>query len=434
MENQTPNHPQKPSHTLIDTLKAMWERVRAFFAMLGNLSPNTGRKRVLRPWHLKIGKKSANVNLSASEIDHLLQRHRDLQDVGKLATFAANFRLPESDFFASATQVERLMRYLLSQNPPWLHVSKVLAGGEPGQANMGQEVLWREQVTREIQEVTLFIPGERWRDLPLASLTMRTAKGIHEVWQARLIDQILPPTVMLDRCARGEILIPVRNNTKQRLDFDKIERTMEIETRRRVPIPIEQEGSDGQGGQLLYFLLDYSASMQGKGAILAMSVITATLRANLGQRETRYLYRRFAVSEEIYPPVIEPPIQARTLEEKDALLDMLLTTNFNGGATHINDALEVAVRDIEHLRRTESLEASILLVTDGQAHILESTALRIQRARVKVHTVMVVPVPNPELAALSESYTALDIAPDRILEPTQSPALPQQQAKQAYRI
>jgi hypothetical protein len=409
--------------------------VRAFFAFLGNLSPNTGRKRALRPWHLKIGKKSANVNLSPSEIDRLLQRHRDLQDVGKLATFAANFRLPESDFFADATQVERLIRYLLSQNPPWLHVSKVLAGGEPGQANAGQEVLWREQITRERQEVTLFIPGEAWRDLPLSSLTMRTAKGIHEVWQARLIDQILPPEVMVDRCARGEILIPVRNNIKQRLDFDKIERTMEIETRKRVPIPIEQEGSDGQGGQLLYFLLDYSASMQGKGAILAMSVIAATLRANLGQRETRYLYRRFAVSEEIYPPVIEPPIQARSLEEKDALLDRLLTTNFNGGATHINDALEVAVRDIEHLRQTESLEASILLVTDGQAHILESTALRIQRARVKVHTVMVVPVPNPELAALSESYTALDIAPDRVREQTQSPTLPQQpQPKQAYRI
>lgn len=407
--------PKRTNSTLlsiVELLRHLWQGIRAFFALLGDLSPKRGSKRKYRAWHLKTGKKKANVSLSDSEVDRLLQRHRDLQDVGSLATFAARFRLPESDFFARPNQVERLIRYLLGQNPPWLHISRVLAGGDPGNATQGQEVLWREQVTREMQDVTLFIPGETWRDLPLASLTMRPARGLHEVWQARLLDQILPPEVIIDRCARGEILIPVRHNTKQRLDFDRIERKMEVEVRRRVPVPIDSEGSDGQGGQLLSILLDYSASMQGKNAVLAMAVIMATLRANMGQKETRYLFRRFAVSEEIWPPVIEPPLQARTLEEKDALLETIMATNFNGGATHVNDALEVAIKDIEHLRKTEQLEASILLVTDGQAHILESTILRIRKARVKVHTVMVIRQPNPELESLSESYTMLDISPD----------------------
>lgn len=422
---------------VVELLKQLWQGLRALLALLASLRSKPGRNRKLRAWHLKLGKKSANIALSPSEVDRLLQRHRDLQDVGSLATFAARFRLPESDFFARPNHVERLMRYLLEQNPPWLHVSRVLAGGEPGQSTQGQETLWREQVTREIQEVTLFVPGETWRDLPLSSLTMRSAKGIHEVWQARLLDQILPPEVILDRCARGEILIPVRHNTKQRLDFDRVERKIEVEVRRRVPIPIDSEGDDGQGGQLLSILLDYSASMQGKSAVLAMAVITATLRANMGQKETRYLFRRFAVSEEIWPPVIEPPLQARTLEEKDALLETILATNFNGGATHVNDALEVAVKDIEHLRKTEKLEASVLLVTDGQAHILESTVLRIRKARVKVHTVMVLPQPNPELEALSESYTMLDISPDMQFDvkegASSSPSL-EPAPRRAYRI
>ena len=30
---------------------------------------------------------------------------------------------------------------------------------------------------------------------------------------------MLPPEVLLDRMNRGEVLIPVRNNTRQRLEF-----------------------------------------------------------------------------------------------------------------------------------------------------------------------------------------------------------------------
>jgi len=230
-------------------------------------------------------------------------------------------------------------------------------------------------------------------------------------------------------------LIPIRQGARQRLEFRPEERRLEITVRKRVPIPIDMEGGSGRGGQLLYFLLDYSASMQGKSAALAMAVIAATLRANMGQRDTRYLFRRYA--EELWPRTVEPPIQARTLAEKDRLLDIILSTNFNGAATHVNDALDVAVTDIQNLRREESLEASMLLVTDGRAEILESTRLKLLAAGVKVHSIMVVPEKNPSLEALSESFTALDISPD--LTPTHgnvpaSPVLPQPQSRRAFRI
>ena len=63
------------------------------------------------------------------------------------------------------------------------------------------------------------------------------------------------------------------------------------------------------------------------------------------------------------------------------------------------------------LRQTENLEAEILLVTDGRAELLESMALRLRESKVKLHTVMVTPETNPGLAALSESFMALDIPP-----------------------
>ena len=390
-----------------------WQKIlREWLALLAQVTPLGRRNRKSRPWHIRVGKQAANVKLSPSEIDHLLQRHRDLQDVGDLANVAANFRLPESDFFADPRHIERLMRRILQASPPWLSISRVLAGGEDGNAKAGAETLWREQITHEIENVTLFIPADSWRDLPLSSLTMRPAKTLHEVWKANLLEQVSPPEVIVDRYSRGEILIPNRNATRQRLEFQPVERRMEIERRKSIPIAIETEGAEGRGGQLLYVLLDYSASMRGKNAVLALATIMATVRANMGSRETRYLFRRFAVKEEIFPPVMEPPLQARTLSEKDALLAEILKTNFNGGATHVNDALDIAVADIEHLRREESLEASILLVTDGQAVLLESTRLRVLGARVKVHTVMVNPAPNPELSALSESYSTLDIPID----------------------
>ncbi len=417
---------------LKEILKPYWELLKAWLALLSEMFASSRKSRQLRPWHIRVGKRSGPAKLSPSDIDRLLQRHRDLQDVGKLATVAANFRLPESDFFSDRNHVERLMRYLLEQNPPWLHVSKVLAGGERGDTATGQETLMREQVVREARDVTLFIPCETWRDLPLSSLTMRPAKGIYEVWQGRMLDQILPPEVLVDRCARGEILIPIRHNIKQRLEFERIERRMTLEVRKAVPIPIDMDGSDGKGGQLLYILLDYSASMRGKSAVLALSVIMATLRANMGQRETRYLFRRFA--EEMSPSIVESPLQARTIVEKDALLDTILATNFNGSATGINDAIKVAVQDIANLRRSENLEASVLLITDGLAHIMESTGLSVCKERVKLHTVMVLPQPNAELAEISESFSMLDINPD-VVEPAE-PVIPTDapQPRNAYRI
>src|SRR5579859_7105637 len=167
-----------------------------------------GRRRKLRPWHLRIGRTRQTRILSRQEIVRLLQRHRDLQDFDKIAAFAARFRLPESDFFADPRQVERLMRCFLDENPPWLTISRPLPGGEPGTEADSQEILWREQEVRERREMTLFVPDEAWHDRPLASLTLQPARRLEEVWQARLLDQVLPPEILLDRFSRGEILVP----------------------------------------------------------------------------------------------------------------------------------------------------------------------------------------------------------------------------------
>ena len=390
------------------------------------------RGRAPRRWELRVGQKTQPLLLRQSDVDHLLQRHRDLKDMEKLAAVAGSFRLPESDFFADARQVERLIRRFLEENPPWLHVGKTPTGAEAIETGQDtpQEVVWRERVTREIQDVTLFVPSETWRDQPLASLTLRPARHLSEMRQASLLDQILPPTLLIDRLSRGEILIPNRNRIRQRLDFEAQARQIETVVSKPVAVPIETEGASGTGGQLLYILLDFSASMQGKSATLALSVITATLRANMGRRDARYLFRRYAQESDLWPREVEPPLQARGVAEKDALLDTILATNFNGGATHVNHALNIAVMDIENLRREENLEATLLLVTDGRAEMLESTSLRLRAANIKVHTVMVTPEPNPGLAALSESFTALDIRPDQPqstgerLPATAEPSLP----------
>jgi hypothetical protein len=422
----------------LQILMALLDLLRAWLALLAQIGGLLGRRRARehRPWRLRIAGRKQAAAPSQSEVDRLLQRHRDLKDIDKIATVSARFRLPESDFFADPRQIERLVRRFLEENPPWLFVSRVLSGGEQGAETHSQEVVWREQEVREIQDVTLFVPDESWRDKPLASLTLRPARSINEVWQARLLDQVLPPEILLDRCHRGEILIPVRNPIKQRLEFQPEEHRLEVTVRKPVPVPIEMEGGSGRGGQLLYFLLDYSASMQGKSAVLAMAVIAATLRANMGQRDTRYLFRRYAERDELWPRAVELPLQAGTVAEKDALMDTILATNFNGSATNVNDALAIAVTDIENLRRDALLEASLLLVTDGRAEIMESMRLRLRQAQVKVHTVMVTPEKNPGLEAISESFTALDIHPDLLpnRENASPPARSEGQPRRAFHI
>ena len=394
-------------------LRGLFTLLLAWLALLAEfLESLAKRSRLPRRWTIHLRPKGDAAALKDADLQRLLQRHSDLQDMQKLADFARSFHLPESDFFAQPDAVAKLMSDLLAANPPWLHVSKKLSGGDTGAENQGQQFLLREHIVREWQPVTLFIPDESWKDLPLASLTMRPIRNLEEVWQGRLLDQILPPEVLIDRSNRGEILIPVRHGRRLRLEFRTETRNMEIVVRKSVPVPIENEGDSGRGGQLLYVLLDYSASMRGKSAVLAAAAIAALLRANLGKGNTRYLFRRYALAEEIWPGWVEPPVQAQTLGEKDALLDTILATNFNGRATHVNDALNVAITDVENLRQAENLDAEILLVTDGIAEILAGTALRLRESRVVLHTVMVTPEPNPGLESVSESFTLLDIPTD----------------------
>jgi hypothetical protein len=401
---------------------ALLDLCRAWLALWTELSLALAPKRLraARPWRLKIGRRDRPVRMDEADLNRLLQRHRDLKDLQKIASLAFRFRVPESNFFADPLRVERLIRGFLERNPPWLHLSLVLECPGAGEGAGASEILWREQDVHERQQLTLLVPDESWRDRPLASRTLRPARTMSEVWQGRLLDQILPPEVLVDRRIRGEILVPLRQDSAQRLEFRAEERQIEIVTRRAVPVTIEAAGPSGSGAQLLYFLLDYSASMRGHSAVLAAAVIAATLRANMGLRNTRYLFRRYA--DDMWPLVVEHPVQAVSLAEKDALLDTILSTNFDGGATHVNDALGVAIADIERLRREQSPEASILLVTDGRAEIRESTALKVRASGVKIHTVMVRPERNPSLQAISESFTALNDSPD-LTDPASLPPL-----------
>ena len=415
-----PTSPQKfssqPAKTpTLSIIAILLDMLRAWLVRMHERNPlaQGKRARAHRPWQLRVSSLTPQqpVNLHQRDVDRLLQRHRDLKDMDKLAQVAGSFRLPESDFFADPQQVEKLIRHFLDEDPPWLHVGKIQSGGEGSEQGheAKQEVVMRERVTRATEDVTLFVPRENWRDQPLASLTMRPARFLGEMHHARLLDQILPPTVLIDRMSRSEILIPNRDRVRHRLEFEAQQRQMETVVTQPVEVPIETEGAGGTNGQLLYILLDASASMQGKNATLALGVIMAALRANMGRRDTRYLFRRYAEEENLWPREVEPPLQARTAREKDAFLDTILETNFNGGATHVNHALNVAVTDVDNLRRTENLEAQILLVTDGKAEMLESISLRLRAGGIKVHAVMVTPETNPGLQALAESFTALDI-------------------------
>ncbi|MCW3052524.1 MAG: von Willebrand factor type domain [Chthonomonadales bacterium] len=402
--------PQPSPTGSLSILLALLDKLLAFLTFLSQLLSANGRKRVRarRPWQIRIRGKQ-QMRLRRDDVERLIQRQQALKDLDKIAALSGSFRTPESSFFADPVQIEALIRRLLKENPPWLYLSRVLSGGEQGGGTHSSEMIYREQETREMQEVTLFIPDEVWRDKPLASLTMQPTRNLNEVWQARMLDQILPPTLLLDRHQRGEILIPVRQKQRQRLEFLPEQRSFEQIIRKQIPIPIETESGSGRGGQLLYFLLDSSASMRGQHATLAMTVIACVLRANMGQRDTRYLFRHF--SDEVWPPVLELPLQARTVQEKDRLFDTILTTNFNGIATHVNDALSIVLSDIAKLRREENLDAGVLLVTDGRSEIMPSTQQRFLEAHVLVHSVMVVPERNPSLEAFSETFTTLDITP-----------------------
>ena len=415
-----------PGKSFLQELK---EYIRAILETLVQLMKGSGprRKRKPRPWHIFLAAEGATqAPPPNARIEKMMDRHNALGDIKALAEFAQQFRLPESDFFGDPAQAERMMYRLLQENPPWLHLNRVLDGGEDSGANHSQELLYREQEIHVWEEVELFFPDESWKDRPLASHTMRPAKTLEEVWKGRLLDQVLPPEVIVDRWTRGEIMVPIHNPHKLRLDFRKELRRVEVVRRERVPIPIENDGGSTKGGQLLYILLDFSASMKGIGAVTSMAVIMAAIRCNMGQSGTRYLYRRYAQKDQLWPERLDPPLIASTLEEKDRLLTTILKTNFNGSATDVNDALTIASQDIESMRADGGPDAEILLVTDGRAEMLESTRLTLLRARVKVHTVMVIPEPNPGLEALSESFTALDFGIDidsPLLERHPHPAL-----------
>src|SRR5438067_7805767 len=109
-----PDPPSKnaPLLALVETLRALLKQWLLFLARLYGAF-GVRRHGPPRRWQLSIASVAQPTKKDAAAADRLLQKHRDLDDIDKLASVAARFRTPESDFFADAKQVERLMRHLL---------------------------------------------------------------------------------------------------------------------------------------------------------------------------------------------------------------------------------------------------------------------------------------------------------------------------------
>ena len=190
----------EPQESLVSkVLKAFKWAVIWWLTLFSEIGKSLNRKRLrqARPWQIKIKPRFGQPKQKLPAVESLINLHRSLDDFEKIAAHARDFHTRESDFFADRRKVEDFIRCLIERNPPWLYVSRPLSGGEQGADEQSEEILWREQEVVSLEEVELFIPDDSWRDLPLSSMTMRPTHTFDEVWHARLLDQILPPEVLV---------------------------------------------------------------------------------------------------------------------------------------------------------------------------------------------------------------------------------------------
>jgi uncharacterized protein with von Willebrand factor type A (vWA) domain len=226
---------------------------------------------------------------------------------------------------------------------------------------------------------------------------------------------------MMERFAHGDLMVMDYVRTEPHVEFIPRERMVDYEEEREVDVEIELESLDpDEKAQLVYFLIDTSASMRGMSATLTAAAFAAIHRANMAAPCIYYM-RTF--SDHVEPGWDQPPWMGRTLMEREALYEKVFTLNFNGSFTHTGWGLEIACRDIAEARATnETLgQATIILITDGMADILPDTAALVLRTGAPLHTIQVSRDRNPGLERISDSFTTLAGLPDIIETPVEPP-------------
>lgn len=402
-------------------IRAAIRAVRQFLKdvkeLFGGFAMQQRKKR--RRWFFRIGKPEEwkDHDLSREQVERLMRRSRALLDFEDLSRMGRRLVLPETDFTVSRNQVSEILRRIIEANPPFLFLGRVLP--DPKQADSAPprlEKLRKREIVQVNGLVDLLIPEERpistHHDLPSGDQAMRPALHIHEIRRAALLDRVLPPRLQMERLAHGDLMVLEYVRTTPRVEFIPRQRWVEYEEEREVEVEIELEATDpDESAQLIYFLLDTSASMKGISATLAASVFCAIHRANMA---TNALYFMRTFADHIEPGWDQPPMRAHTLGEREALFEGIFSLNFNGTATHTGWALEIACKDIQAARGEDpSLSrAHIVLITDGRSDILPETVLAVRKTGAPLHTIMVSRERNRDLEHLSESFTTLAGLPE----------------------
>ena len=413
---------------LVVALRQALKQAADFFA----LAQRQVKKRRRGKWHFHIGKpiREEDVRLPQREMERLLRRSRDLKDFDDLERFGSSFRLPEQDFIVTRAQVQEILRRILEAHPPFLYLGRTLPDPEQSvNAPPRVEKIRKKEIVRVQGLIDLLVPEEHPRyhrsDMPPGDQAMRAARSMSELWRAPLLDQVMPPRLQVERLAHGDLMVTEYVRTEPHVEFVPRQRLVDYEEERETEVEIELEAPDpDERTQLIYFLLDTSASMRGMSATLAAAVFCAVHRANMAAPAMYYM-RTF--SEYLEPGWGEPPWIAHTLMDRESLYEKIFSLNFNGAATHTGWALEQACKDIEAARTAHDAlsRASIVLITDGRSDLMPDTIAAVMRTRAPLHTIMVSRERNMDLERISDSFTTLSGLPD-LTSPSPSGALPEE--------
>lgn len=391
--------------SLLELLREMMRDM----AQRGSLLP---RRRRAGRWRVEVDRRPLDETLSPSQLEALMRRHRLLSDADQLADSANRMALPEGDFRVTREQAEATLRAILAANPPFLALSETLPDPASGQGGCRLEAVKKRILCHETTTQTLLFPEAQDRRAERESAAgepiLRPLRHLSDLLRAPLLMQVLPPEVQFDKIARHEMMITGHREDERRVVFQPRDVVMERDVWREVEhfVEVQDEANEDGKCQLFYFLFDTSASMQGENAMLAVAAACAVLRRHLDRRSV-YYFRSFAQA--LDPPGEAPPRCARSLQEKESLMEQIFALSFNGSATRTNWALHVAARDIADARQSDSDlgEATILLITDGNFVTLPSVTAELVRLGVTVHTVSLGRRMEPELARLSASCTML---------------------------
>jgi hypothetical protein len=406
------------------TLAELWRFAAALF---NTFFPRKRTKRI-RPWMLVRRAKGrpteAQPVANEEDVRRLMERMKQLDDSRRLATTAVGFAGNGADFFARPDEVEEIVRELVRQNPPFLHIAREGRSDEEGDSQQhATEYILRDTEVVVHEPWTLFIPKVGVEHLeckcPPGYPVLRAAKTLSDLRAAPMLYQALPEDLLIARLVEGSIPILAYREDRRYLLFRPEERIVERRERRRNHVPIEIEtGSEGQSARLMYMLFDRSTSLvhncqpRGVNAVMELAIAVAMVRADMGRPYARYYFRAFA--DRLDPLAKDPPLTASTVEEKDRLVERIFQTNFSGEATRIVDALETAADDIERILESgelgEGVKPRIGLLTDGRSSLYGRTSARLKRLGIEVDTVLIGKdaAYNPELIRISSTVSFVD--------------------------